>query len=493
MDSNDRTGRVVADWIFRALLAFLVIFQLFVPPPLSVADNNDFQKLAGRFCLGQYPQTVLFDYTNMHWRFSPKACLAWPFRSSADLAFETATGLNRIFTSPVDFDLRWMGLVYSTLFFVGFVWLQRSLRKVPFATSVAAQAGFLLAVCNAVYIPYFNTFSFDAMTIAAAVPALVGVGLILLGSRVKATTLWLTAASLAIVAASKGQHAFMALVCDAALWLPRGRKVFPPVWARALATALIISGAAVSMATVPRYYGGQATFNTLFYRILPSVPDPAHYLAETRIPPSYIALIGKHSFVPGTPLSTDEGQARFAQWFGPSDLAAFFLRHPNLAWRMLIIHLDEASLDRVRMKTGTLEHRLGNYEMATGKPPQSLSHFFCFWPAVKHSIIARRPRLYLVYILGLVAAAWLLAPRAQGMRALLATVTAMLAVSMLVVMVDGLDSGRHLMIFNFLLDLVAAGVATFAVHRLLSSSRRVPGSPGSVASGIPFSRVGRAE
>jgi hypothetical protein len=36
---------------------------------------------------------------------------------------------------------------------------------------------------------------------------------------------------------------------------------------------------------------------------------------------------------------------------------------------------------------------------------------------------------------------------------------------MAVVMVDGVDSGRHLMIFNFLLDLVAASVAAFAVDR----------------------------
>jgi hypothetical protein len=142
----------------------------------------------------------------------------------------------------------------------------------------------------------------------------------------------------------------------------------------------VVVGAGIAISSVPAGYGGQAAFSALFYRILPSVPDPAAYLAETRIPPSYIALIGKHAFSPGIPISDPGEQRRFARWFGPSDLAALFLRHPNIAWRMLMIHLDEGSLDRVRVKTGDLAHRLGNHERSTGKPPQTLSHFFCFWP-----------------------------------------------------------------------------------------------------------------
>ncbi len=217
--------------------------------------------------------------------------------------------------------------------------------------------------------------------------------------------------------------------------------------------------------SVPAGYGGQAAFSALFYRILPSVPDPAAYLAETRIPPSYIALIGKHAFSPGIPISDPGEQRRFARWFGPSDLAALFLRHPNIAWRMLMLHLDEGSLDRVRMKTGDVAHRLGNYERSTGKPPQTLSHFFCFWPYIKERLFGGHPWRYLLYILGVVTAAWMLRPHVSGMRPLLAIVTTMLAVSLAVVMADGVESGRHLMIFNFLLDLLAAAVAAFAVER----------------------------
>jgi hypothetical protein len=39
-----------------------------------------------------------------------------------------------------------------------------------------------------------------------------------------------------------------------------------------------------------------------------------------------------------------------------------YFRHPSAAWTVARGNLDESSLDRVRMTTGTTEHRLGNYE-----------------------------------------------------------------------------------------------------------------------------------
>jgi hypothetical protein len=186
-----------------------------------------------------------------------------------------------------------------------------------------------------------------------------------------------------MLALSKGQHSFMALLCLPAFWLRRGRERFPPIWSSACATVAVIAGAWIVIGSVPAGYAGQATFSALFYRILPGVSNPAAYLSETRVPPSYIAYVGKHAFSPGVPMSDPDEQRHFSGWFGPSDLATFFLRHPAIAWRMLMVHLDEGSLDRVRMRTGNLAHRLGNYEKSTGKPPQALSHFFCFWPYVR--------------------------------------------------------------------------------------------------------------
>ena len=139
-----------------------------------------------------------------------------------------------------------------------------------------------------------------------------------------------------------------------------------------------------------------------------------------------------------------------------------------MAWRVAEINLEEASLDRVRMKTGAIEYRLGNYEQSTGKKPQTLSYFFCVWPWLKHAVIANRPRVYLLYVVGAIAAAWALAPRVARMRVLLGFVTGCLAVAWAVSMLDGVEAGRHLTVFNFLLDLVVCADIGFAVHRCFS-------------------------
>jgi hypothetical protein len=466
----------VLDFLFIVLIGVLLVWQLLLPPALSVADDNDFQRVAGKYCLGQFPGTspVLFDYTVLHWYFYPAACIHWPFRSAVQGVFVAAMGLNRLFTSDVEFDLRWMGVVNIAIFLAGFFYLQRAMSSLPRAMSVAIQTAYMLAVCNAVYIPYFNTFYFDALTLTTLTAAVAGLCLIVLRTRVTAITMLIASAWLALVAGSKSQHAPIALVCVPLFWLALGRGYFAPIWARVVASVLVLAAAAISLGSAPAVYGGSNAFDALFYRILPGVPDPAKYLVETRIPPSWVKYVGDHSFVPDSPLADESNLLHFTAWFGPADLIRFYIRHPVLAWRMAEINLEEASLDRVRMKTGALEHRLGNYQKSTGKGPQALSYFFCLWPSVKHAIIANRPHVYLIYILAVIVGAWMLAPRVERMPVLLGCLTVCLAVAWAIPMLGGVDAGRHLTIFNFILDLVVCADVGFAVHFVaqLNQTRR---------------------
>jgi hypothetical protein len=70
------------------------------------------------------------------------------------------------------------------------------------------------------------------------------------------------------------------------------------------------------------------------------------------------------------------------------------------------------------MKTGSVRHRLGNYERSTGKEPQAISQFFCIWPKLKYGVIAGRPIIYLLYILAVIGTLWTLAPRFKRVRVL---------------------------------------------------------------------------
>ena len=278
---------------------------------------------------------------------------------------------------------------------------------------------------------------FDALTMACLTGAIASLCLLVLRPHISAITMLICGLWLAGLAGSKSQHAPIALCRLPLFWVPSRRGRFAPLWTRGVSTLLVVAGVALSLGTIPPPTRN-STFNVLFYRILPIVPDPARYIAETRIPPDWIRYIGQHTFLPDSPLATEAGQAQFAEWFGPTDLIRFYARHPVLAWRIAEINLTEASFDRVRMKTGAIEHRLGNYEQSVGKPPQALSHFLGVWPAIKHAVISGRPIVYLAWILCVIGAGWALAPDIPRIRILLATCTACLVVAWAIPMLDGL-------------------------------------------------------
>ncbi len=441
-----------------------MVWQLFVPPVLSVANDHDFEKILGSLCLAPAPtnETPYFDYTVLRYAYDADSCIDWPMRTTNHLAFHLGLWLDHAVFSKTDFDLRAMGIVYGLIFFAGFVTLQRALSYLPFALSIAAQTIWIIVFCNAVYVPMFNTLYFDALSLATLTGALAAVGLVALRKNSSAISILIAALWLAVLAGSKSQHAPMALLFIPALWIGSG-----PRWSRAFGTLMILAGAWLSLSTMPRFYQGEATFNALFYRILPTVQNPSAYLAETQIPPSWARYTGEVAFAEDVPLQDPNYAEQFGHWFGPVQLIRLYLRHPSAGWLIARENLDEASMDRVRIRMSGVAHRLGNYDESQGKPPQSISHFFTLWAAIKNAVFSDRPLIYLAYILVVIALAWILAPAGWRMRTLLAIITLSLAAEFAICMLDGADGGRHLTLFSALLDLVFCCDVAFITHRWL--------------------------
>ncbi|HXE62673.1 MAG TPA: hypothetical protein VN519_03995 [Bryobacteraceae bacterium] len=462
------------DLALAGAVLLLLIWQLFIPPALSVANDHDFEKILGHICYApvETNQTPFFDYAVLHYTYDADSCIDWPMRTTNEAAFAVGWWLNGIFHSRADFDLRYMGIVYGLIFLAGFATMQRALRRVPLKLSIVAQAVWIVVFCNAVYVPMFNTLYFDALSLATLTGALAAAAVAALDRE--ASWHWIAGAAiwLALLAGSKGQHAPLALLCIPALWMRPRRFVV----ARTLGTAAIIACAGLSLITMPRFYQGEATFNALFYRILPTRPDARAYLAETKIPTSWAQYSGEVAFAEDVPLRDPYYEEKFGEWFGPAELLRLYFRHPSAAWIIARENLDEASMDRVRMRMAGVPHRLSNYEESRGKPPQAISHFFTVWPALKNAVFGGRPVLYGFWIIAVVAIAWILAPRDGRMRLLLAIVTVALTAEFSICMLDGADGGRHLTLFNALLDfLVCCDVVLAAWKQRGRGPRAVPG------------------
>src|ERR1700733_4836682 len=98
-------------------LVFAVILgiQLFIPPSVGLANNNDFPKVIGIFDLGTPPGDE-YGYADLKYRFDSRYSYNSGYYSSETLLAAVPIILSRAFSKDGSFDLRWMGFVHGLLF-----------------------------------------------------------------------------------------------------------------------------------------------------------------------------------------------------------------------------------------------------------------------------------------------------------------------------------------------------------------------------------------
>ena len=452
------------EWALLILCAGLVAVQLFVPPSLGVADNNDFPKLIGRYCLGD-AQHPLFEYVSFAYRRAPSSCWDSRLLTSAVLPMDVALLLGRTFLPPGRFDLRLLGAVYALMFLAAFYALLVLIRPLHSVSRSLLPLIALFIFGGAAYVPWLNSFYFDSASYVGLLFCSVAICRLVFSPSVSLRDYLLTAGLILFFAMSKSQHAPLALCMLPCLWLAFRRNRFPARPTRWIVTVVIAGGVASMVATVPRDYTAVASYNALFYQALPRSADPSADLQHLGFDGSMLRYVGKHAFLPDSPVQTPAQANAFAAILSPSKLMLYFLSHPRTAVRTLGYALGEGSLQRVRMQIGERQYRLGNYERSYGRPPESQSQFLTQWSDWKAAVFGNRPGLYAIYAIVLFAALWMLTlrrpdPVRPRIVLLVAILTAMSGTALLVVLFDGVETGRHLFLFNALLDVaVCAGVA----------------------------------
>ncbi len=280
----------------------------------------------------------------------------------------------------------------------------------------------------------------------------------------------------------ESQHTALAIPLIACFWLRLERRRFPPVGVRVAATASILGSAVMMFNTSPPWYQTINSFNALFYKALPVSSDVRGDLASLGIDPAMARYAGQHSFLPDSPMQNAREVELLGRVLTAPKLARYYVSHPRIAVLVLGSARAEGSLQRVRMQIGARQYRLGNYEKSAGKPPEAQSHFLDFWTGSKVAVFGDRPVLYGAYAAGLLGALWIFAFRQVGngrarMLALCAVWTAMVTLAAVLTMFDEVDTGRHLFLFNAMLDMTLCGViAALSFFSVSKSNLREAGA-----------------
>jgi hypothetical protein len=454
--SMGTSARGLSGWPAVAVAAAVLGFQLFIPPRVGLANNGDFGKVAGHFGL-HAPAEDELAFANLKWSIDAKYQWNSGFYSSETLLAAAAVGLNRLFTSTTEFDIRWIGLVHSLLFLLAIYLLQPLLAGI---TGALISASVILVFADFVYSSYFNSFYMDASAYVALMLTVVfflraakwqrgrdSIGLIL---------------SAVFLVTSKTPHAVLGLwivlllaVFGRSLWLRNGRTL-------SLFSAGAIAAASIfGMKSAPTNYAADGCYTVIFFQVLPHSTDVNGDLRALGLDASYKKRIGTFAAEAGSGMADPSFVEGFRQRTSYARLGWYFFTHPSDAYMALETSLGEA---------GRVRPRMGNFDRTSGLPPYTQSDAFTLWSGFKRALFFRHGLRYLAcfLLIGVAMCATATARRRSlpavcvaGAYAFVGMATTALLTASLG---DAAEVTRHHMVASALLDIELVLAFAFAIH-----------------------------
>ncbi len=415
-----------------AACAAVLLWQLFVPGFIGLADNRDFAKVAGRVCIGGVDELAsYYVYFHADYDRDPRYCWESGIPTSQVLLAQTASWVEQRVGDPKHFDIRWLGAIHAILFFAGWYTLLLALRPLPGAAWWVAVAAALWIFLDVGVVSYLNTFYTDAAGIVGAMIMLPAAACLLSSDLPPVPmTLWFGFGALLFLT-SKGQHAMLAPILIAFLLINGRNRLLKGAVALAL-----LAGASWVLLDAPTWYRAQSRFTLIFAKLLPASPTPAQDVAELGLEQSDLPLIGQHAFLPYSPAFNPVWLDAFAHRSSFSRILIFWMRHP---WRTLgILHSD---LSQEAWKRRPLE--FSNFQPQAGQPEGARTNRWSSWSAITTGLSRWWPTLVcfwyaLVLLFGPPAARWI----------------ALLGIGEFLIasLADARETDRHLLLFHFFTD-----------------------------------------
>jgi hypothetical protein len=438
-----------AGWTLSALALVCFSWRVFVPPILGLANNGDFAKIAGPLRLGPASggPDDRFRYVTRDYRRAPENAWNSHYYSSEAVFALAAYELSRAFEPRDRFDIRWMGLLHLAAILAAFVWLMAALRPLGTTAQIAAGSMAIFIFSDAAYLAYCNTFYTDAA-------ALTGV-LLTIAALVDLAVRGYSAARLAgfVVAAlllesSKTQHALLALPLAILAWVVvRNRQALA-------AAAAVLAAGVIFVLVSPVNYRADPTFNLVFYKLTPQSPSPLDDLAALGLDRADARFVGMHAYMPGALTSNYDTALDLVRRVSAGRIARFYLSHPRRTAGILRRDLHDNG--------GKLQVAgFGNYTQDSGRPPQSLAPGY--WSENRARLLERAPWIIPLWLAAISAVCLLLRSKLAWVCLGLA---AMAAIEFTVAsLADALDTVRHLLLFQTLLDITLIWAVTAASLR----------------------------
>ena len=457
--------------VFVGTTAFILFYQLLLPPVVGLADNGDFAKVTRRFNLyADLQQPYQFIHTT--YEFHPELHWVGEFYSTEVLLTLPALALNSLLSKDGDFDLRLIGIVHSVLFLAALWWFAPLLAHLRRALRIGVYLAILLVFCDVMYVSGFNSFYMDeAAYLFLLLAAVFYLRFVRWRRRSDSTLLILC---LLLMTTAKTQHALLGILAAALLFATR-KVLWQPDQSRVPTIAALCLVAASLMMLwkgAPREYQALSVYNVTFSQILPHSRNTARALRQLGLDDSYRPLIGLNAYAPNSRMDDSAFRTDFGKKVSVGRLAWFYALHPRDVYAAVIASLNDAG--GVRPFPG------GNFDASTGYKPFAESKAFSAWSDAQEFLLFHRgARFLFAFLIVAAVLATLLWRRRNTLPPAVApagfTLIAMAFTELMIAsLLDAMDTARHFLIFFAVFDLMLLATIWLAI----------PASDGLIVSGV---------
>ena len=456
-------------WLSAALFtgfASLLVWQLFLPGFIGLADTGDFARVAGWLCLAPRGAPTRFTFFQADYIWSARNFWDSPYTSSETVLGWLALQLSGAGKEGAHFDIRWLAAIHVALCLAGFGFFLAALRDRPKWFQAAVAAIPLVLLTDVCYAALLNSFYMDAAAFCSL--------LLMSGIAVWINTeeqpgggeLAIFFAAALLFATSKTQHAiwsvFPAVFLAVSCLRTKARGVRQAGFVMA---ALIFAFGAYLELTADRGFKGQALFDVLFYRIGSDGPAAMPDLIKLGVRSDEARYLGLHSFSTGSPMGDRQFAEEFYRRTGFARLLGWYLRHPGKTFHLITSGLLwEAEIMRA--------NNLGNYRIEAGHAPVARTHRFGVWSDMRSALFHRAPWYlplwYLLFVGGCGAAVVRGRSPVFTRMAGLALGIALLGAGEFLAstLADSVDMARHLLVFHACTDLTVCFAAGYLFDRV---------------------------
>jgi hypothetical protein len=446
------------------IVAAILVYQLFVPPLIGLADNGDsvrFLEQRGLSHISTDYGVKYLAYFNSKYRITEASTQPDWYMSSTSLLIALGRRLSITSGQTHFFDIRFMAAFYTLILLFGIWLILLAARSLSLSLRLVLSGLLIIIFTDVGYCAFFNSF-YSEGTVLCFLAVGIACSLILLSQR-SSSVLPLVGYFLALAMVVTAKPVCAALAPGFALfgiyftrYLSHPRRY----WLSLSLAVLLCCIAVWTYRQIPPTLGWGSAYAGIFMDLLPHSSTPEQDLAALGLNPDWAIFSGINPYQPQSPWNKPAFQAEFFEKIRPYTLPLFYLTRPQRLYELCSRSAKNAFTTRVEY--------LGYYEASSGKP--KLAQAFGLWSSIREWVMPRSLWfLCCFFATGIVAATLLITTRSMTLRGIYLLYILLIFIGaaqfFVAVLAEGEpDLKRHLFTFNLAFDVCLILLVLGAVH-----------------------------